>query len=475
MNSFKKGGIQIRLFKTFTLVTILSLVVLESIILVGFARFSYKNLENNLRKKSEYAINTIIYKSDALNLQEVLDPSFRQYFKDNSAQVQIIDKDFNVIFDSIGVLYTEPILYPDIVSSANENTGAWVGKVDYTNDRIMAVSTSILNSMNQNIGILRMIISLSDVDAAILRVGTFIVLIGALVIAFSVLISFYFSKSITGPLKELSEVSMKIADGQFKVRSNISTGDEIERLSDSINYMASELGERDKIKNEFISSVSHELRTPLTSIKGWAITLQNMQDENRELFNDGMEIIVKESDRLSDMVEELLDFSRFINGKMTLDKEEFDVLEFLNGIVQQMGPSILKSGNVFSVDFSDDLGTIIADENRLKQVFINILDNAVKFTDPPGVISIFARKRSDGFMIFGIKDTGIGMSRYEARKVKEKFYKGKNPKSHVGLGLSISNEIMELHGGELKIESEFKKGTTVILILPGSSGGEKTL
>lgn len=475
MNKFKKGGIQKRLFKTFTLVTILSLLVLESIILIGFARFSYKNLESSISKKSEYAINTLVYKTDSLNLQDVLGPSFRQYFKDKSAQVQIIDKDFNVIFDSIGVLYSDPILYPDIAQSLNEDKGVWVGKVDYTDERIMAISTPILNSMNQNIGILRMIISLADLDSAIFRVASFIVLIGALVIAFSVVISLYFSKTITDPLKQLSEVAIKIADGQFKVRSDVSTGDEIETLSDSINYMAKELGERDKIKNEFISSVSHELRTPLTSIKGWAITLQNLDEDNRELFNDGMEIIVKESDRLSEMVEELLDFSRLVNGKISLEKYEFDVLEFLTGIVTQMNPFIVKKGYIFSLDFSDNLGMMIADENRLKQVFINLLDNAIKFTELPGAISIFARRRADNFMVISVRDTGIGMSDYETKKVKEKFYKGKNPKSHVGLGLSISNEIVELHGGELKIESKEGKGTTVTVIIPCGVDGEKTL
>lgn len=470
-NSYLKNSIQNRLLRSFLLVIIVTVLLLEVFTIIGIRHLTYLNLEQIVTNNSEYAINSIIFKSDSLDITEILDPNLRQYFSNRSAQVQIIDKDSNVIFDSLGVLYNGPIVYPDITTARSGDKGVWRGKVDYSNESVMAVSTPIVNSVNQNIGILRMIISTDQLNEAIFKVTVAFILVGLLAILTAFFIAMYMSASITKPLKQLNEVAMKIAGGQLKVRSIVNTNDEIEQVSDSINFMAEELVKKEQIKADFISSISHELRTPLTSIKGWAITLQNTDLKDQNIVDLGLDVIVSESDRLSDMVEELLDFSRFTSGRIRLDKDTMEAEGFIMEIVDQMKPRILNEGHVLSVDIADDLGYFVVDKNRLKQVFINILDNSIKFMDTPGVISIFARRNNLNQVVVGIQDTGSGISKDELIRVKDKFYKGKHSKSHTGLGLSISTEIINLHGGELNIESEVGKGTRVTMVIPDENAG----
>ena len=466
------SSIQKRLFRSFTLVIIFSVILFEIIVIIGISRVSYRNMERIMADNIDYAINSIVFRSESLDILEILDPSFRQYFNNNNAQVQLINREGEVIFDSLGVYYSDEIIYPDITLAQNGEKGVWRGRVDYSDEKVMAMSTPILNSTNQNIGILRMVIGLSSLEALIIRGAGIAILVGIIIVLISLLISNYFAKGLVEPLKYLSDVAVKIANGQFNVRSSVKTNDEIEQVSNSMNYMAEELIKRDELKNDFISSVSHELRTPLTSIKGWAITIQNGENLDKKIVNEGLNIIANEADRLSDMVEELLDFSRYTSGKVTLNKEEINVEEFLDDIIKQMKPRVLEQGLILFVDLSENLNFLTADSARLKQVFINVLDNAVKFTEPPGMISIFAKRNSSNEYVFGIRDTGFGIPPEQLSKVKEKFFKGNLGKSHTGLGLSISDEIVNLHGGELIIESEQNVGTTVTIVLPSELGGK---
>ena len=137
---------------------------MEIFVIFGISEISYQNMERIMADNLDYAINSIVYRSDSLDVQEILDPSFRQYFDNDQAQVQIIDRNGMVIFDSLGVLYTEEIVYPAITEARSGNMGVWRGNVDYTDKKVMAMSTPINNSTNQNIGILRMVISMDRLD-----------------------------------------------------------------------------------------------------------------------------------------------------------------------------------------------------------------------------------------------------------------------------------------------------------------------
>lgn len=182
-------------------------------------------------------------------------------------------------------------------------------------------------------------------------------------------------------------------------------------------------------------------------------------------MEDGLNIIENEADRLAKMVEELLDFSRYISGRITLDKEIIDISQTCLDISKQMRPRA-KSNNIELItDLPKESILINADENRIKQLLINLLDNAIKFTSDKGWVKFQMLKEDDKVQIM-ISDNGMGMTKEELAHVKEKFYKGKHSKSHSGIGLSISDEITKLHQGSLEIFSEENIGTTVKVSLP---------
>ncbi len=225
------------------------------------------------------------------------------------------------------------------------------------------------------------------------------------------------------------------------------------------------LRELDELKSAFLSSVSHELRTPLTSIMGWAITLQSEKLQQKDMLNDGLGIIAKESERLTRMVEELLDFSKFVSGRIKLEYENVNLAELLQHIKKQLTPRAVRESIDFSVVYPENLPEIWTDANRLKQLFINILDNAFNFTDAGGSVR-FQTEAGEKEYTFTISDSGCGISGEELPLVKNKFYKGKSSQSQNGIGLSICEEIVTLMGGRLAIESELNVGTTVVITLP---------
>ena len=152
--------------------------------------------------------------------------------------------------------------------------------------------------------------------------------------------------------------------------------------------MTENIQKKEQIKNDFISSISHELRTPLTSIKGWAITLQSEDNRMNQLMSDGLDIIEKESDRLSGMVEELLDFSRFVSGRITLQKEPLNLVSLAKSLSTQFKIRANNEKIDLIVNYDRDPIMILADKNRIKQVLINFLDNALKFTESGGTVVI---------------------------------------------------------------------------------------
>ena len=252
--------------------------------------------------------------------------------------------------------------------------------------------------------------------------------------------------------------------------------DEIGDLCDTINYMAGELGTTEKMKNDFISSVSHELRTPLTAIKGWGETLMALDPvKDREMMEKGMDVIIGESERLSGIVEELLDFSRLQSGRLTMKMEKIDILAELGEAVF-MFQERSKRENIELIYYEPELlPVVMGDRNRLKQVFVNILDNAFKYSDAGGRVRVEAEE-GDGEIRVVISDTGCGISAEDLSKVKEKFYKANHTRRGSGIGLAVADEIIRMHGGSLELRSVESSGTDVIITLPVASapeGGEE--
>jgi len=456
----------------FIFIIILTVMVLEALIINIVRANYYNNLETNLHNQLKISCELYSrYFSDASLSDNVLN-NVDTFWKQTNAQVQIIDADGKVLMDSIGYMPAEGERLPDVEEAFKSGKGTWVGKVSYDNSGIMAVS-AVLQADGSAVGVLRFISTLREVNEDVNAIAMVFSIIGLAVTAASVVLSLLLSNTIVNPLKKVTDVAAKMASGDFRIRSNKVYNDEIGRLSDTLNYLADEIENRDKLKNDFISSISHELRTPLTSIKGWAVTLMEVGQEDGELFNTGLDIIEKECDRLTAMVEELLDFSRLASGKLTIKKELVQLDEFVSTVGRQLAPRAAREGLNFSVEAEGGLPDIITDGNRLKQVIINILDNAFRFTQAGGSI-LFRTEASGGEVIFTVIDTGCGIPADEMPYIKEKFFKGKNSKLGNGIGLSICEEIIRLMNGSFSIYSTVGKGTKVVIRIPAVTGNEVT-
>ncbi|MDR1254207.1 MAG: HAMP domain-containing histidine kinase [Oscillospiraceae bacterium] len=292
------------------------------------------------------------------------------------------------------------------------------------------------------------------------------VFIGGILIAFLVGISnFYFIKSIINPIKHIGEIAKQIAQGDFDIKIEKRFDDEVGELCDAINYMAAELRNSEKMKNDFISSISHELRTPLTAIKGWAETIHLSSEPDAEVNKKGMYVITREAERLCGIVEELLDFSSIQNGRMTMMMDKIDLLAELTEAVYIFRNRTENQKKHLLYAEPSSLSLVMGDKNRLRQVFINVIDNALKYTSEGGIVNVSVTQ-TDNYISVNVSDNGCGIPAIHLPKVKDKFYKANQTQIGAGIGLALADEIVNMHGGDLTIVSEENVGTTVTISLP---------
>lgn len=459
MKSIKK-----RLAGNFILIIIITVLILEFFLINAVKRYYYKNIEDMIFNQIKFSSDFYSRYLSASSLEDIVIDDIDVFWQQTKAQVQIIDLEGYILMDSIGVYNSQSLDTIDIQEALEGKKGTWIGEVDYDIEPVMAVSYP-LKSEGKNIGVIRFITSLRETNRSIKYISKIFILIGFIVVIISIIVSLFLANTIVKPLEEVTEVAEKMASGQLKVRSKKKFDDEIGKLSDTLNYMAEEILKREELKNDFVSSISHELRTPLTSIKGWAITLKSEENKDNPLLEDGLNIIESESDRLSSMVEDLLDFSKFISGRITLTKEKVSIKDIIIQIGKQLVPKAKMNNIDLEVISDDNIPIILADKNRIKQILINLLDNAFKYTSKGGKVILSVKNRVE-YIEISVSDNGQGIPSDELPYIKEKFYKGKNSSASSGLGLSICDEIVKLHNGKLFIKSEAYIGTEVFVQLP---------
>ena len=380
-------------------------------------------------------------------------------------EIQFLDGDGNVIVSTSGFLPSSEEPYGDYAAAvAGNGTGTWTGRLS-TGEKVMAVCSLLPDYGAGSNGAVRCVTSLSRVDLRIRLILFVAGAIGLVVLFIAYLVGKYFIQSIVRPLHDVGNVTRQIAGGDFKSRLEVREFNEIGELCDSINYMAGELESTEKLKNEFISSVSHELRTPLTAIKGWGETVRGSVYTDHALVTKGIDVILREAERLSGLVEELLDFSRMQSGRMAYKMERLDILAELGEAVCMYEEAAKQAGVTLVYHEPDGLPPIVGDSNRLTQVFVNIIDNAIKYNHEGGVVQIRA-VTEDGCVKITVTDSGVGIPAADLDKVKEKFYKANYSVRGSGIGLAVADEIVRSHQGLLLVESSEGIGTTVTVALP---------
>ena len=381
-------------------------------------------------------------------------------------EMQFIDASGNIALSSSGFAYDTDEKKPDydLARLAENGYSKWRGEND-GGENILCVTRLLSSDQGFSGEAVRLVVSLEPVNHRIFLTIAITVFIGFFMLFFVIISGSYFINSIVNPVRQIGATAGKIAQGNFSVILEKNYDDEIGDLCDIINNMANELAASERMKNEFISSVSHELRTPLTAIKGWGETLRECGTEDTEMYQRGMNVIISEAERLSGLVEDLLDFSHMQTGRLSMKFERMDILAELSEAVYMFTERAKQEGKHLVYSEPDSLPFVLGDSNRLKQVFVNIIDNAVKYTDADGTIMISATEK-DGFAHITVSDTGCGIASSEIAKVKERFYKANTTRRGFGIGLAVADEIVAMHSGELSILSEEGIGTTITIKIP---------
>jgi two-component system, OmpR family, phosphate regulon sensor histidine kinase PhoR len=230
------------------------------------------------------------------------------------------------------------------------------------------------------------------------------------------------------------------------------------------------LRQLERVRTEFVANVSHELRTPLTAIQGYLETLLSGALEEPENARRFLEIVLRHSERLGRLLNDLTDLSNIELGKVSLRRAPVQIGEVVASVVDIIAPRAARAGVAVSAQIPADLALVSADRDRLAQVLINLIDNAVKYTPEGGSVTVTGRNLVPGRIEVAVADTGIGIPPADLPRITERFYRVDKARSRelggTGLGLAIVKHLVMAHAGELTIESEQERGTTVRFTLP---------
>jgi len=427
--------------------------------------YYYNNVRQSMMSQANYVDSMLMrYSEDSsVDYYSQLRRTVEDFELKESMELMAIGLNGQVLVTSSGFEPEDKLYMPDFEQArdSGQSTGEFIGSIN--REKVMAI-TMLTDSGNQEVEAMRYVVSLTLVDQQIVKVIALVTIVGMAILLFVIYSSSYFISSIVNPVGRIGETARRIAQGDLSVRLAKANDDEIGDLCDTINYMAEELSATEQMKNEFISSVSHELRTPLTAIKGWGETLTS-GEVDQQMLQKGMHVILSETERLSSMVEELLDFSRIQNGRFTMNFDKVDIVAELSDAVLMFSERARRDNRTLEYTEPEGFAVMKADRNRLRQVFVNIIDNALKYSDSGDTVTVTANLLPNSFVV-SVADTGIGISPEDLPKVKTKFYKANSTRRGSGIGLAVADEIVHMHGGSLDIASKLGEGTTVTITLP---------
>jgi signal transduction histidine kinase len=283
------------------------------------------------------------------------------------------------------------------------------------------------------------------------------------------------SRALTRPIRQLTLAADEVARGDLERQVPVRSTDEIGRLGQAFNRMVAQLRATERMRTDFVSNVSHELRTPLTAIKGLVETLRNGAVDDREVRDRFLTTVEDETDRLIRLVNDLLVLSKADSQALKLKPKPLDVRDLIERSVHKLAPQLEEKGILVEVSTSDKPQLVLADADRIEQVLVNLLDNAIKYSPEGGRITVAIDDGGPAAETVGIsvRDEGVGIPSGDLARVFERFYRVDRARSRdgggSGLGLSIAKVIVEAHGGEITLRSEEGQGTIVRFTLPRAS------
>ena len=461
-------GLRRRWIVSSILPVITILVLIAALVSIALGSNYYANARSALEAKA--TAGTDYFNTYAMTSYDEYFRSATLYansFEDSaSIELQFLDRNGHVEVSTRSLMTGSKPGTKDIIDALTSGRVSSFRGVDpATGEKIIAAS-GLLKFNGRVVGVMRFVTTTRNLDSQVLLTVLIILAIMAAVIFVIVISSLLLINNVVAPVSAVSEAAKQISGGSYGYQIPNRYADEMGELVDNINDMSLKIGENEKLQSEFISSVSHELRTPLTAINGWGETLLADDGSDPEALRRGLNIIVKESGRLTNMVEELLDFSKMADGRFALHLEQMDLQAEFEDAVYTYREVFKQQG--ITLDYHSD-GVydepITADPERLKQVFCNVLDNAAKHGGAGKRIETRLVRRGSHYIIT-IRDYGPGIPADDLPHVKEKFYKGSSKARGSGIGLAVCDEIIRLHNGTLAIGNAKGGGCIVTIRLP---------
>jgi len=317
--------------------------------------------------------------------------------------------------------------------------------------------------------------SMSDLLAVIYDLRWRLVISAGVAAVVASMAGLLLSRALTRPIQQLTLAADEVARGDLERQVPVRSADEIGRLGQAFNRMIAQLRATERMRTDFVSNVSHELRTPLTAVKGLVETLRDGAVDDRQVRDRFLATIEDETDRLIRLVNDLLVLSKADSQALKLKQEPLDVRDLVERSVHKLAPQVEEKGILVEVGASEEPQWVLADADRIEQVLVNLLDNAIKYSPEEGriTVAIDEGSPSPGLVSVAVRDEGVGIPTEDLPRVFERFYRVDRARSRdgggSGLGLSIAKAIVEAHGGEITLRSEEGQGTTVHFTLPRAS------
>ena len=471
-------GLRRRWIVSSILPVITILVLIAALVSIALGSNYYANARSALEAKA--TAGTDYFNTYAMTSYDEYFRSATLYansFEDSaSIELQFLDRNGHVEVSTRSLMTGSKPGTKDIIDALTSGRVSSFRGVDpATGEKIIAAS-GLLKFNGRVVGVMRFVTATRNLDSQVLLTVLIILAIMAAVIFVIVISSLLLINNVVAPVSAVSEAAKQISGGSYGYQIPNRYADEMGELVDNINDMSLKISQSEKMESEFISSVSHELRTPLTAINGWGETLLEDESGDVQQLRRGVQIILKESRRLTNMVEELLDFSKMTDGRFTLQVEDTDLQAELEDAVYTYRELFRQDG--ISLEYTSDKSLyeepITGDPERLKQVFCNVLDNAAKHGGSGKRIVVRLTQENEAYVIT-IRDFGPGIPVAELPYVKQKFYKGSSRARGSGIGLAVCDEIVNLHGGRFDIGNAEGGGTVVTIRLPLKRETEKEL
>ena len=460
-------GLRQRWMFSAVLPILLLLVLAVALFSVGVQEYYYNAMRSGLESRARIAAETFTgygVKSYS-EYYRLASYSAETFEEKDTIELQFINTNGRVQVSSYGLTAGTLPGTSDIDRAIGGNMASFQGRDPQTGENILAVSYPLYFN-SRVVGVLRYVTSLREAQHRVLM-ETLLAAAAALVcMALIAASNAIFINNVVQPVAVVSDAARRISGGSYGIMIENRYRDELGELVDNINDMSLKISQAEKIQQEFISSVSHELRTPLTAISGWAETLSADPGANLDQTKRGLGIILKESRRLTTMVEELLEFTKMQDGRFTLRVESVDLASELEDAIYTYFELFRQEGIEVSYKGPDeDVPPLVADSERMKQVFCNVLDNAAKHGGAGKRIDVSAACEGGKFVI-RVRDHGPGIPEEELPFVKQKFYKGSSKARGSGIGLAVCDEIVRLHGGTFDIANAEGGGAIVTISLP---------